>query len=120
MVTQTNSRQEGDVQIFEISGRLSLGNTLMSVENSLKQLVQGGAKKLVIDVSSLTAIDSAGVGTLVMIAGEIGEAGGKLKIAGASGLVQRTFDIVHLDRVIEQQPDVATAVRAFASQAAGV
>ena len=115
MVAQTNSRLIGDVQVFGISGRLALGNTLMGIEQSLKQLVDSGAKKLVVDVTSLTAIDSAGVGTLLMIAGEMEKAGGATKIAGASGLVQRTFEIVHLERVIEQHPDVNSAVASFES-----
>ena len=119
MVTQTNSRLIGDVRVFEISGRLGLGNTLMGIEQSLKQLIESGAKKLVVDVTPLTAIDSAGVGTLLMIAGEMEKAGGAMKIAGAGGLVQRTFEIVHMDRVVEQHPDVDSAVASFGSQTAG-
>ena len=119
MVTQTNSRLEGDVHIFQISGRLALGNTLLTIERSLERLIEQGVKKLVVDVTSLSTIDSAGLGTLLMIAGKIEQAGGAMKIAGASGVIERTFEIVHLRKVIDQHADVNSAVSAFASQSAG-
>ena len=41
MVTDTKTRQvEPDITVVEISGRLGLGNTLYSIESSIRKLRQ--------------------------------------------------------------------------------
>ncbi len=38
MITQTNTRQvEPDITVMEITGRLNLGNTLISVEDAIQK-----------------------------------------------------------------------------------
>jgi hypothetical protein len=38
MIAESNTRKVGDVDIVDISGRLSLGNTLLSIERSILHL----------------------------------------------------------------------------------
>jgi anti-sigma B factor antagonist len=110
MITDTKTRQvEPDITVFEISGRLSLGNTLMSVEAAVKKLIEGGARRMVLDVSGLEFIDSAGIGTLLSCAGQMHKDGGHMRIAGAQGRVKHAFEIVHIDRVAPIDADVNTA-----------
>ena len=118
MITETKTRQvEPDITVFEISGRLSLGNTLLSVENAVKRLIYEGSRRMVLDVSGLEFIDSAGIGTLLSCAGQMEKEGGRVRIAGAKGRVKHAFEIVHLDRVAPNDPDVATACRTLQASA---
>src|SRR5215472_11432341 len=88
MITETKLRRvEPDITVLEISGRLNLGNSLITVETSIQRLVEEGSRKLVIDVASLNAIDSSGIGLLVMCSGHIEQHGGRMRIAGAQGAV---------------------------------
>ena len=119
MITETKTRQvEPDITVFEISGRLSLGNTLMSVESAVKRLIETGARRMVLDVSRLEFIDSAGIGTLLSCAGQMEKDGGRLRISGAQGRVKHAFEIVHLDRVAPLDPDVDTACKILQGDAA--
>lgn len=102
---------EPDVTVVELTGHLNLGNELMSVENAIKRLIEGGARKLVIDVTSLAYIDSAGIGMLVACNGQMDRAGGKMRVAGAQGTVGRAFAIVHMDRITSLDADVDAARR---------
>ena len=112
MITETKTRQvEPDITVIEIAGRLSLGNVLLSLEHSLKRLIEEGARKLVIDVSSLESIDSAGIGMLVSCSGEIEQAGGRMRIAGARGSIAKAFDMIHIDRLATVDADVEAACR---------
>ena len=76
---------EPDLTVVELTGHLNLGNELMTVENAVKRVIDEGARKLVIDVTKLEYIDSAGIGMLVACNGQIERAGGKMRVAGAQG-----------------------------------
>ncbi len=119
MITQTSTRTvEPDITVFAIAGRLNLGNTLISIEDALKKLIEGGVRKLVIDLTDLAGIDSSGIGMFMLCAGEIQKKGGAMRIAGAHGSVMRVFDIVHLGKVTPVDPDVETSSRHLAASAA--
>ena len=107
MITESTTRKLGDIDVVDISGRLSLGNTLLSIESSIQKLIEDGSRRLVINVAGLTAIDSAGVGMLMAVSGQMEQKDGKLHIAGAHGGVARTFEVVHLDRVAAVDVDAA-------------
>jgi anti-anti-sigma factor len=64
---------------------------------------------VIVDVSSLTYIDSAGVGVLVACNGYIGQRDGRLRIAGAQGPVARTFDLVHMKLIVPLDADVESS-----------
>ena len=119
MITDTKTRQvEPDITVFQISGRLSLGNTLMSVESAIKKLIEGGSRRMVLDVSGLEFIDSAGIGTLLSCAGQMEKDGGKMRIAGAQGRVKHAFEIVHIDRVAPIDADTEAACEKLKATAA--
>ena len=102
---------EPDVTVVELTGHLNLGNELMTLEVAVKRLFQEGARKLVIDVTRLEYIDSAGIGMLVACNGQMDRAGGKMRVAGAQGTVAKSFDVVHMDRIMSLDADVDTACR---------
>ena len=102
---------EPDVTVVELTGHLNLGNELMSLEAAVKKVIQEGARKLVIDVTRLEYIDSAGIGMLVACNGQMDRAGGKMRVAGAQGTVAKSFDVVHMDRIMSLDADVDTACR---------
>jgi anti-sigma B factor antagonist len=121
MITEMKLRRvEPDITIFEISGRLSLGNSLIGVENSIRRLVEEGARKLVIDLGSLNAIDSSGIGLLVSSSGHIEQKGGQMRIAGAQGAVAKALGMVHVDRIAPLDTDVESSCRHFAVDSASV
>jgi anti-anti-sigma factor len=114
VINQTRTRTiEPGITIFSISGRLSLGNTLLSIESALRKLIEGGAHKLVIDLAELTYIDSAAIGMLVGSNGLVEQAGGVMRVCGAQGLVAKSFAVVHLDRILALDSDVDSCTQAL-------
>ena len=110
MIVEVSTRTvEPDITVCEIQGRLSLGNSLMSIENMIRKTIESGAKKLILDLDKLNFIDSAGIGVLLSCSGLIQQKGGQMLISGTQGSVAHTFEIVHLDRVISSYPDVGSA-----------
>ncbi len=111
---------EPDLTVVELTGHLNLGNELMTLENAVKRMIAEGARKLVIDVTGLDYIDSAGIGMLVACNGQIDRAGGKMRVAGAQGTVARAFEIVHMDRITSLDADVDAACGNLSAGGAGV
>lgn len=102
---------ESGSTVVEISGRLHLGNSLSYTETAIKRIITDGARGLVIDLTGLDFIDSAGIGMLISCSGEMEQAGGAFRIAGAHDGVAKTFEIVHMDRIVALDADVEAALR---------
>jgi anti-sigma B factor antagonist len=117
LITETKThRVEPDITVFEISGRLNLGNLLQSAENAVLSLIDSGARKLVIDLTGLTAIDSSGIGMLISCAGHMDQMGGQMRLAGAHGAVGRILETVHMDRIVPLDADLALACGSLSSR----
>lgn len=110
---------EPDVTVVELTGHLNLGNELMSLEVAVKRVIQEGSRKLVIDVTKLDYIDSAGIGMLVGCNGQMDRAGGKMRVAGAHGSVSKAFEVVHMDRIMSLDADVDAAMGNLTAGSAG-
>jgi anti-sigma B factor antagonist len=108
---------EPDITVFEIAGRLNLGNMLQSVESAIRGLIDGGVRKMVIDLKGLTAIDSSGIGMLVSCGGRMDQLGGQLRITGAQSPVTKVFEMVHMARIVPIDADLASACGNFANRA---
>jgi anti-sigma B factor antagonist len=102
-----------DIISMALTGRLILGNRLTEVEHAIRQRIQQGQRKLVLDLSGLDFIDSAGIGVVAVCIGLMEREGGKLVIAGAAGQVKHLLDLTHLDLRVGIYPDVSLAHRAL-------
>jgi anti-sigma B factor antagonist len=110
---------EHGITVVEFSGRLSLGNILMSIESSIKKLIEDGSRKMVLDLSTLNFCDSAGIGVLVASFSSMERRAGKLRAAGAQGPAAKTFQVVHLERILPMDADVAASCRIRNATGAG-
>jgi len=113
---ETKIQQVGDVTIVSLSGDLSHGNTLSVAESSINRLIDGGARKLVVDLARLDRIDSSGLGMLIFCGGRMEQSGGRMRIAGASAVVARVFEIAHANRVLQFDADLASACSQLSPQ----
>jgi anti-sigma B factor antagonist len=73
---------------------------------------------LVLDLSRLRFVDSAGLGALISCLRKLNARRGDLKLAGMSTAVRGVFELVRMDRVFDILPTSEDAVRAFTDVAA--
>ena len=116
---ELNIRRAADITIFEISGHLKLGAAVIPVEDSLRRLIDEGARKVVINLAGLKTIDSSGIGLLVTSSGHIDHKGGQMRIAGAQGTVAKALAIARMDRIAPLDTDVDSSCRRL-SEGAGL
>ena len=79
----------------------------------LKRLVEGGASRLVIDLSQVSFIDSSALGALLTALKAARAAGGDVKLCGMTPAVQTIFELTRLFRVFDVFPSVEQAASSF-------
>lgn len=109
------TRPAPDLARIELVGRLLMGNDSRQVEWSVAELLVAGVKRVVLDLNKLEGIDSTGVGIIVVCHAKLQRAGGSLRIAGATGIVQETLQMTHVDRIVPFFPSAEEAEQNFAA-----
>jgi anti-sigma B factor antagonist len=101
-----------DIVVLEVTGRITIGRDCRQLEWSTDALVRENKTKIVFDLSGVTHIDSTGVGIIVMSAGQVKKAGGKLRVC-AQGHVEEVLKLTSVDKVVDLHPTMATAAVGF-------
>ena len=102
---------EPDITGVSCAGRFTLGTRLSETEALFNSLIQQGARKLVLDLTHVEFVDSAGLGIIMHIFGEIRQHGGHFRIAGANDQVKRLFEITHTRAILAIDPDLVTSLK---------
>jgi anti-sigma B factor antagonist len=117
-MVETTTQQIGDVTVVEMSGRLDLGNSLSDAENAISGMIDGGTRKLVIDLADVDYIDSSGLGMLIFCFARMEQSGGRMRITGANGSVARVFAVANASRILQFDSDLASACRHLSAESA--
>jgi anti-sigma B factor antagonist len=119
MILELKEEKRPDgITILELIGRLTLGNVLMDAEHKVKAMIQGGARKMILDLNKLSGLDSAGIGFLVYVSGEMERSGGRLCVIGANERVTQIFAITHIDKVVLIEQSRESAIQALSASSA--
>jgi anti-sigma B factor antagonist len=110
---QGTRRQIGDVVIVDFSGKITLGEGSATLRKFIKDLTEGGDKKILLSLYDVDYIDSSGIGELVSAYTTVRNAGGELKLLHLTKRVHDILQITRLFTVFDVQTDESTAVRAF-------
>jgi anti-sigma B factor antagonist len=108
-----STRQVGDVTVIDSAGRITLGEGASVFRDTVRDLAAKGDKKILLNLSDVTYIDSSGIGELVSGFTTVTNHGGVLKLLGLSKRVKDLLQITKLYTVFEVFDDEATAVRSF-------
>jgi anti-anti-sigma factor len=80
------------------------------VTASLTAMIEKKPERVVIDLSDVTYIDSAGLAALIQAMQKVEDYGGKFLLAGLQETVRSIFEISRLDQVFRIFPDTDTAL----------
>lgn len=113
MSLKITNREVGGVTVVSLSGRLTLGDASATLRQSLKDLLEGGNKKIVLNLGEVGYIDSSGLGELVSSFTTVKNAGGELKLANLTQKVNDLLTVTKLYTVFEVHNDEQAAVQSF-------
>jgi anti-sigma B factor antagonist len=94
---QISERHVGDVGIIDLSGRLVLGDGDDLLRDKVNSLVQQGRMHILVNLSQVSYMDSAGIGELVRCYTTVTRRGGALKLLG---LTKRVSDLLTITKLL--------------------
>jgi anti-sigma B factor antagonist len=97
--------------VLPLEGEIDL-HVSPAVTGAINTMIEKKPKQLVIDLSRVTYIDSAGLATFIEGMQKVEAYGGKFALAGLQETVRSIFEISRLDQVFQIFPDVDTALAA--------
>ncbi|HEV3421272.1 MAG TPA: STAS domain-containing protein [Candidatus Acidoferrum sp.] len=109
----THHRQFGSVSIVDLRGSLGLGESSMTLRGTIRDLIESGRTKIILNFREVNDIDSAGVGELAGAYVPVKSKGGELKFLSPTKKVHGVLQITQLDKVFEVYTDEQTAIRSF-------
>lgn len=104
---------QGDVAVIELKGKLMGGPETSAIHEKVKNLVDDGIKKVVIDLGKVKWMNSTGLGALMGAMTTLRNHGGELKLANVTEKVQSLFMITKLITIFETYEGVDKAVADF-------
>jgi anti-sigma B factor antagonist len=114
---QLEIAENADVRIVRVKEAKLTYPILSAFFAEVRQLVEGGTRKLLIDLSAVTYIDSASIGCLMDIYRLMQDRGGAVKLAGVQPRVETMISMTGVHKLIDLHREESAALQAFASAA---
>ena len=106
-------RHAADVTIVDLAGIATLGPANDFLDKKLRQLIDDGTNKMLVNLADVTQLDSSGIGTIVRAFISLKHRGASLKLLRPRGNVKLVLETVHLLDVIPSIEDEAQAIAGF-------
>ena len=102
-----------DVSIVRVNESRLMYPILPEFANTVSSLIHAGERKVLVDLSTVTYVDSATIGCLMDLYRQATAAGGVLKLSGVQKRVETMLSMTGAQNFLEIHGDEAAAVRSF-------
>jgi len=106
-------KEQAGVMVLMPKGKIMGGPDAGAVKERLHQLIDEGKKKVVVDLSGVSWMNSSGLGILIGGLTTMRNAGGDLKLAGTTDKVQNLLMVTKLITIFESYDTVEEAVASY-------
>jgi anti-sigma B factor antagonist len=113
MSFRATARENGGTTIVDMSGRITLGEGSAMLREMVRDLLNKGQKKIILNLADVNYIDSSGIGELVSGFTTVKNQGGELKLLHLTNKVRDLLQITKLYTVFDVHSDEQAAIRSF-------
>ena len=113
MSLKISNHEMGPITVVNLSGRLTLGDASALLRQTLKELIDSGKKKIVLNLGEVGYIDSSGLGELVSSFTTVQKNGGEMKLSNLTQKVNDLLTVTKLYTVFEIHNDEDSALKSF-------
>ncbi len=111
-ITTRRDREEG-VTIVDLVGKLTIGEGDVQLREEIKELLDDGKKKILINMQGVKMMDSSGLGELVRTRASAQAAEATIKLLHVEDKVQEVLEMTRLIGVFDTFDDEIDAVASF-------
>jgi len=112
-VLYATCRDSGPVTIVDLSGRISLGEGSALLRKTIRDLLDGGQTRILLNLGDVNYIDSSGIGELVSAFTAVRNRTGELKLLNLTKKVHDLLQLTKLFTVFEVYSEEGTAIRSY-------
>ncbi len=113
MSVKLTIRERRNVFVVEAEGRLTLGEGTSALRARIGDLLEGGARRILVNMAGITYLYSSGLGELVAAYTAVTAAGGQIKLLNLTSRAHELLSITKLCTVFETFDDEASAISSF-------
>jgi len=103
-------REYGDVRIVDLRGRSTIEGESATLGKQLRDLIENGARKLLLNLAEVSKIDSSGVSIIIEAHAALKRLGGTLELLAPSGQVLEVLRVFRLQEIIPSFEDERQAL----------
>ena len=108
-----NERRVGDVTVLDLKGRVRIGGGTLALHKAIHCLVDEGKTQILLNLASVTHIDSSGLGELISSHITLSNKGGEIKLAHLTERLRDLMTITKLLTVFDVYDNEPDAVASF-------
>jgi anti-anti-sigma factor len=102
-----------DVAVVRVGEPRLMYPLLSEFSSTVTALIGGGERKVLLDLSNVTYVDSATIGCFMDLYRQAAAAGASLKLSGVQKRVETMLTMTGAQNFLEIHPDEPTAVKSF-------
>jgi anti-sigma B factor antagonist len=106
-------RQIGHVHVLDVAGKITIGEGDVVLRNKFQELLDSGARNILLNLEKVSYMDSAGIGELVACYKRAKEKEGTVKLLNPSGKVYDLLQLTKLEEVFETFKDEKEALVSY-------
>jgi anti-sigma B factor antagonist len=106
-------REAGDVTILDLTGEITLDDGDLVYRKKVHELLDQNRRKILLNLSGVTRIDSAGVGMLAAKLKTVREKHGDVKLVSLTSRSSKLFGMMKILTVFESFETEEAAIRSF-------
>ena len=106
-------RDHGNIRVIELSGKITIGTGDVKLREIIQQALDDGKKHLLLDLASVSAIDSSGIGEMVACYTTVTNREGQLKLVRLSPKINDILQVTQLITVFDVFDSVEEAISSF-------
>lgn len=111
LLDKTNPKQ--GLTVLRMKGSINSGPDCRRLEHETETLIGAQEKFVIFDLSDVTHMDSSAIGSLVRCYSRLKSAGGVLRLAGCTGMIDASIRLTQLHKVLELYPSASAAAENF-------
>jgi len=96
--------------VFRLTGRMTFGTRLHEVESKISEVANQGIHKLILDLSGIEYLDSAGLGALMMLYGNMKVRGGQFRVVAPGAKVLDVLKLTHANSILNIDRNLEAAL----------
>lgn len=108
-------REQGDIVVFDVRGKVAIGEGDVRLREAVREALDAGSRKIVLNLQGVTGMDSAGIGEVVAAHASAVRHGGHLKLVQLAPKVASLLQLTQLVGVLDVYDGEKAALEAFAT-----